>query len=109
MAKKKKQLPQAIESEQIVLGSVLINGNKTLNEVRKILSTNHFFKKEHQIIFDAMIELDNKNNHIDLLTVFDYLKAKDKLLKKIGGGFYLIYLSVLGNLMKRSTQSENLN
>ncbi|GBD38159.1 Replicative DNA helicase [bacterium HR37] len=87
-----KPLPQNIEAEQAVLGAILIEGS-LINQVLEILTPEDFYKEAHRKIFDAMIELDRNNKPIDILTLFDYLKSKGKLLEEVGGSSYLTYLT----------------
>jgi replicative DNA helicase len=84
--------PQAIDLEEAVLGSLLID-NTTADEVMQIIKTSSvFYKLEHQHIFEAINELYLKNEPIDLLTVSSKLKSVGKL-EDVGGDFKLIELT----------------
>lgn len=83
--------PQAIELEEGVLGALLID-NSALSEVIDILHRDAFYREEHKLIFDAIVDLFNTSNPIDILTVSATLAKHGKLLQA-GGDFYLARLS----------------
>lgn len=83
--------PQALDLEQAVLGSCL-RFNHAFSEAAEILGNmNCFYKEKHQIIYDAMLEMMEESEPIDLLTVSTKLKSLGNL-EKAGGDFYLIEL-----------------
>ncbi len=82
--------PQSIEAEQSVLGSLLLN-KKAIIKIADILRPEDFYRDTHRHIYETMIELFEKNEAIDVLTVSSRLDAK-KLLEKIGGSSYLTTL-----------------
>lgn len=84
--------PQSIEAEQSVLGAVLLD-NEAISKALEIISTEDFYRESHRRIFDAMIDLYEKNEAIDLITVTDALKRKNDL-EGIGG---VSYLSAIAN------------
>ena len=79
--------PQSIEAEASVLSAVLIE-NSVLNEVVEILRPLDFYKTAHQKIFSAMIELSEKSEPVDLVTLTNFLKDREQL-ENIGGAVYL--------------------
>ncbi|MEQ9619428.1 MAG: replicative DNA helicase [Deltaproteobacteria bacterium] len=89
-----RSLPQNIEAEQAVLGAILIESS-SINQVMEILIPEDFYKEAHRKIYNAMIDLDQDNKPIDLLTLFDYLKANGNLLEEVGESNYLTYLTEL--------------
>lgn len=92
MEPKIKPLPQNIEAEQAVLGAFLID-SRVINEVLEILAPGDFYKEADQKIFQAMIGMHRENRPIDILTLFDYLKSKGRILEEVGGSSYLTYLT----------------
>lgn len=81
-------LPQSQEAEQAVLGAILAQSD-CLNKVIEILkSSEPFYRPTHQIIYDAILKLYDKNEPIDPLTVSEYLHNIGKL-EEIGGRYYL--------------------
>lgn len=85
--------PHSIEAEQATLGSILID-NEAIYKVIDFLQPEHFYRTAHQIIYEAIRELFEKNEPIDLLTLSEYLKKKGKL-DEVGG---LSYLATLTNI-----------
>ena len=79
--------PQNIEAEQCVLGGILIE-NQALLKVIDILHPDDFYKEAHGIIYEAIIDLFDRNEPQDLVTVYNILKSKGKL-EAIGGAAYL--------------------
>ena len=69
--------PQAIELEQTVLGSLMID-NESLSDTIDSLREEYFYKSEHQKIFSAIVNLFNKTQPVDILTVSEELKRLDK-------------------------------
>ena len=93
MAKEKefdKLPPQSIEAEQSVLGSLLLS-KKAIIKVSDILRPEDFYRDIHGIIYETMLELFEKNEPIDLMTVSNRLEEKD-LLEKVGSSSYLTTL-----------------
>ncbi|MFH1388770.1 MAG: replicative DNA helicase, partial [Patescibacteria group bacterium] len=79
--------PQNLESEQSVLGAMLIDPEAVI-KVADFLHPEHFYENKHAIIFSAILELYEKRRPIDLVTVPARLKRKDELTKA-GGVSYL--------------------
>jgi replicative DNA helicase len=79
--------PQNIEAEQSILSAILIENN-TLPEVLEILSEKDFYREVHQKIFVAMVDLFERNEPADLITVTNVLKEKGQL-ESVGGATYL--------------------
>lgn len=83
--------PQAIDLEEAVLGSMMID-KQGLYEAMEILSEDIFYKDPHRKIFKAISKLFSRSENIDLLTVSAELK-KTNSLEAAGGDFYLIALT----------------
>lgn len=86
-----KPLPQNIEAEQSVLGGILVDSN-LINQVLEILIPEDFYREAHRTIFNAMIDLDRALKPIDVVTLYEQLRASGKLLDDVGGSSYLTYL-----------------
>jgi replicative DNA helicase len=82
--------PQDLEAERSVLGSILIDKNAILKIV-DVLESSDFYHPRHQEIYECMVELFEKGEPIDILTVSTRLKEKKKL-SDIGGADYLTEL-----------------
>jgi replicative DNA helicase len=79
--------PQNIEAEQSILGAILLE-NEALSKVLEILSPEDFYRESHRKIFNVMLDLFDKNEAIDLITVTDALKRSNNL-DAVGGVTYL--------------------
>lgn len=82
--------PQNIEAEQSMLSAILIDNNALL-DVIELLSPEDFYKTAHQKIFSAIIDLFDRGEPIDLVTLANHLNEKGNL-EKIGGASYLARL-----------------
>jgi len=84
--------PQAIDLEQAIIGAMLID-SKSVDECLSIIPRPEvFYKDTHAVVFEAIQQLHNEGNPIDLLTVSSKLKLNGKL-ELAGGDFYLIQLT----------------
>ncbi|MDO4920998.1 MAG: replicative DNA helicase [Phascolarctobacterium sp.] len=86
--------PQNIEAEQSVLGAMLID-KEAIAKATEILSADDFYREAHRVIFNAMLELYNKNEAVDMVTVTDILR-RDNKLEDIGG---IAYITSLANVV----------
>jgi len=82
--------PQNIEAELSILGGILLD-NQALNHVLEILSAPDFYVEAHRKIFTAIVDLSDRNEPCDLITLSNILKNK-KQLDMIGGMAYLASL-----------------
>ncbi|MBI2609096.1 MAG: replicative DNA helicase [Deltaproteobacteria bacterium] len=82
--------PQNLEAEKSVLGAILLE-NEALNEVADIIRSDDFYKKAHNTIYNALIELSEKGEPADLITLTENLKSKN-VLDHVGGAAYLATL-----------------
>lgn len=83
--------PHSFEAEQSILGGLMLN-NEAWNKISEIIINEDFYNIEHKYIFDAIKDIADKNNIIDIVTVAESLGKKNKL-EKIGGISYLAELS----------------
>ena len=79
--------PQNIEAEQSVLGAVLLE-NEAIAAAIEVLEPKDFYREAHKRIFLAMIDLYEKNEPIDLITLTEKLTRKEQL-ESVGGASYL--------------------
>jgi replicative DNA helicase len=82
--------PQNVEAEQSVLGGILIE-NDAINTVTEILTTEDFYRDAHRKIFDALLDLSERNEPADLITTTNELQKKNHL-DAIGGASYVASL-----------------
>jgi len=79
--------PQDLQAEQSVLGAILVDAS-SINLIVEFLRLEHFYSKENQNIYGAMLSLFEKQQPIDIITLQSQLK-KDGKLKDVGGTAYL--------------------
>ena len=82
--------PQNIEAEQSVLGSLMLD-KEAIIQVADILKSDDFYRGIHSNIYQVMLNLFEKNEPIDLLSLTNRLEEK-KQLEEIGGVSYLTSL-----------------
>ena len=82
--------PQNIEAEMSILGGVLLD-NEAINRALEIIVDEDLYRENHRKIFRAMIQLSERNEPCDLVTLTNILKTKGEL-EEIGGGAYLVTL-----------------
>lgn len=84
--------PQAIDLEETVLGCALQFTHAISEIVELFREEKVFYKPQHQEIYDAMLEMFKDSESVDLLTVSQKLRQRNKL-EAVGGDFYLISLT----------------
>lgn len=82
--------PQNMEAEQSVLGGILIE-NEAINRVTEILAPEDFYRDTHRKIFNALIDLFERNEPADLITMTNELRKKGEL-DAVGGASYVTSL-----------------
>ena len=83
--------PQALEAEQAVLGSMLTT-KEAVSKSMQWLTADHFYKTSHERIFACMVDLFEKGEPVDAISVVNKLKKK-KELESVGGAFYITGLA----------------
>ena len=83
--------PQAIEAEQSVLGAMLLS-KEAIDSVAQILKEKYFYRPEHRKIYKAIVDLYDKNEPADLITVSEELELRGQL-ESVGGRAYLATLA----------------
>lgn len=87
LAEVEKLPPQNIEAELSVLGAVLLE-NSCLTKVLEVLGPEDFYRPAHRNIFRAMLDLFERDDAIDLVTVKERLQKTGEL-EMVGGASYL--------------------
>jgi len=82
--------PQNIDAEQMVLGALLIE-NDAINSILDVLSPEDLYKDIHRKIYAVMLEMFERREAIDLVTLADALRGKVGL-ETMGGASYLAML-----------------
>ena len=79
--------PHNTEAEQSVLGSILLQTSALISAM-EFLQAHDFYRRAHQLIFQTMIDLNEKNEEIDVVTVSNLLET-NKQIEDVGGSAYL--------------------
>ncbi|WP_240353198.1 MULTISPECIES: replicative DNA helicase [Cohnella] len=83
--------PQNLEAEQAVLGAILLEIEALITAMERLRSED-FYSVAHQRIFEAMIDLNENNEPLDLITLTALLQDRGQL-EEIGGVSYLAKLA----------------
>jgi replicative DNA helicase len=94
--------PQNIEAEQSLLGSLLLDKG-AVSRVADYIKEDDFYQKKHSVIYQAIIDLFEKSESIDILSVSARLKER-KELNNIGGA---TYLTELANSVPTSSHAQS--
>ncbi len=92
--------PHSIEAEQAVLGGLMLD-DKAWDRVADQLLAEQFYRKDHQLIFEAMVKLKSDSQPLDVITVSEILQGNETL--EVAGG-----LSYLGELAKNTPTAANI-
>lgn len=85
--------PHSYESEEAVLGSLLIDKNAVI-KIADFLEAEDFYKPSHQAIYVAMMELYSAGEPIDVLSVINRLKETSEL-EGAGGELSITHLATV--------------
>ncbi|MGM0523056.1 MAG: replicative DNA helicase [Bacillota bacterium] len=83
--------PHSIEAEQAVIGAIFLVPD-AMSTASEFLIPQDFYRPSHQRIFQVMMQLSDRGEPIDLLTVTNALNSS-KLLEEVGGVSYLTELA----------------
>ena len=83
--------PHSVEAERAVLGGLLLDNSKW-EQIGDRLQADDFYRRDHQLIFGAIVDHAERATPFDVVTVSDWLGARDEL-EAAGGLAYLIGLS----------------
>ncbi|GAB6168768.1 replicative DNA helicase [Clostridium carnis] len=86
-----RSLPQSIEAEQSVIGSMIID-KSAIAKVLEKLKEDDFYRDGHKVLYKAIRDMFSQDMAIDLVTLLEYLKSTD-MLEKAGGVTYISELS----------------
>lgn len=79
--------PHSVEAEQAVLGGILVDSN-SLTELLDTLKPKHFYRPAHLKLFTAMVELFERGEPVDLISVSEWLADREEL-HLAGGRAYI--------------------
>ena len=84
-------MPQNIEAEEAILGAILVNPS-CMNKIVEHIRPESFYKPAHRYVYDAMLQLYNGEEQIDIVSVSDTLNINQKL-ELVGGRAFINDLS----------------
>ena len=84
-------MPQNIDAEEAILGAILVSPN-CMNKVVEHIKPESFYKPAHRYVYEAMLELYNSEDKLDIVTVSDVLNMNQKL-ELVGGRAFINDLS----------------
>lgn len=94
--------PQSEDAEQSVLGAMLLERDAILR-AQELVRAEDFYKEAHKRIFAAMVDLHNRGDAVDLITLAEELRRRHHL--EASGG--ITYLTVLANAVPSAANVEH--
>ncbi|MFP4456732.1 MAG: replicative DNA helicase [Clostridia bacterium] len=98
--------PQNLEAEKSILAAMMVD-RLALQKGIEAISAEHFYLERHQIIFKAMLELEDNGQAVDIITLIDKLRNMHKL-EEAGGIIYLTEMSSLAPLISNVGEYCNI-
>lgn len=92
--------PNSVEAEQSVLGAMLLD-KEAISAATEMISGEDFYREAHKEIFEAVVDIYNKNEPVDLITLTEKLKTRNTL-DAVGG------ITFLTNLMDAVPTTHNV-
>lgn len=83
--------PQSVESEQSVIGALLMDP-RALAKVADVLSEDDFYRRDHRLIYQAILELDAHGKPFDVVTVGDWIAERGQA-GMVENGAYVVQLA----------------
>jgi replicative DNA helicase len=83
--------PHSIEAEESVLGGILLS-NEALDRAIELIVPEDFYREAHRKIMRGMLELSERHEPVDLVTLSDALRGRNEL-QDVGGASYLAELA----------------
>ncbi len=94
--------PQNLDAERSTLGAMFLD-KEAIYRAMEILRPDDFYKDAHRYIYQTVLELTNKGEPVDLVTVSEALRQK-KRLDEVGG---IAYLTELANAVPTAAHIEH--
>ena len=86
-----KRPPHSFEAEQAIIGGVMLD-NQVYDKIETVLCETDFYRVEHRILYQAIMQLARKGHPFDVVTLLDTLKSTNQL-DDAGGEAYLFELA----------------
>ena len=92
--------PNNIEAEQSVLGAMLLD-KEAISTATEFITGDDFYREAHKEIFEAIVDIYNRGEPVDLITLTEKLKTRNTL-EAVGG------ITFLTNLMDAVPTTHNV-
>ena len=93
MINEEKQMPQAVEAENAVIGALMLD-SKSFQEIESVITTDDFYTEKNRILFETISNINRNRGVVDMITVMQELIRVGKL-DEIGGAFAISELSTM--------------
>jgi replicative DNA helicase len=80
-----------LDAEAAVLSALLLAG-EAFDQVQDVLAPEHFYSEANRRIFEAIADLNQQSQPVDVVTVSAWLRSRERL-EQVGGGAYLAELT----------------
>lgn len=94
--------PNSLEAEQSVLGAMLLD-REAISAATELINGEDFYREAHKEIFEAVVEIYDKGEPVDLITLTEKLKTRNTL-DSVGG---ITYLTSLMNAVPTTHNVKN--
>jgi replicative DNA helicase len=94
-------LPHNLEAERSVLGAILVH-NDAFNLAAQVIDSSDFYRDAHRRIFERMVQLNERNQAIDFVTLKEELSRAGEI-DEVGGP---AYVAALADGVPRATNVE---
>lgn len=100
--------PHNIEAEQCAIGAMMIaTNNRCIDDVAALIRPSDFYRPAHQMVAQAIYDLNAKGEAVDAVTVFDELSKRGEITR-VGGGPYLHTLTAAPMTAANATYYANI-
>ncbi len=99
-------LPNNLEAEQSVLGSMILS-EEAIADIVGVISKKDFYHKAHEYIYEYILNVYDKNGKIDVILLIDILEVSG-LLQKVGGEEYIELLVSKGTQYYNAKEYANI-
>jgi len=92
--------PHSIESEQSVLGGLMLD-NQAWDKIADIITDEDFYRRDHQLIYHHICKLIEQNKPADIITIAESLELSAEL-QTVGG------LAYIGAIVQNTPSAANI-
>ena len=92
--------PHSVEAEQSVLGGLMLS-NGSFDDVSELVSEVDFYRRDHRLIYRAMVQLVAEDKPFDVVTLGEVLDNSDLLAEASG-------MAYLAELAKNTPSAANI-